>query len=311
MLLGQIYAGAATSFPVVFTCGSANHATQSARSVLCGAIMIDRLAQSGRLPTFFIPHGGGPCFFIDWPGEMAGSWDTLAGFLRGLRSTIGMRPKAIVVISAHWEVSQLTLTDRADSAPLLYDYSGFPPHTYALQYPAPGSPAVAQRMRDLLQTAGIRSRSNVERGFDHGVFIPFMLVEPEAAIPIVQLSLVAGLDPSLHVAIGNALAPLRDEGVLIVGSGMSYHNMQGFSRHDAPNGAAFDTWLSQTVEADPQERTQRLVRWREAPEARLAHPREEHLLPLMVAAGAGGVDSGKRIFNDRIIGATISAYRFG
>jgi aromatic ring-opening dioxygenase catalytic subunit (LigB family) len=265
---------------------------------------------ASRLPTLFIPHGGGPCFFMDSP--MAHAWDSLAAFLRDVRSTFPQRPIAIVVVSAHWEAAQATVTSRIDP-PLIFDYYGFPPETYALRYDAPGSPRVAQRVMELLGAAAIPTSADVRRGFDHGVFIPFMLIEPEAAIPIVELSLVAGLDAAEHLAIGHALAPLRDEGVLIVGSGMSYHNLREFvsSSSQALGSETFDAWLSQTAIAEPQARSERLRAWQHAPNARLAHPREEHLLPLMVAAGAAGNDRGAQIFHERIIGAMISAYRFG
>jgi aromatic ring-opening dioxygenase catalytic subunit (LigB family) len=259
-----------------------------------------------RLPTFFVPHGGGPCFFMDWPAPDADMWQPMAAFLRGLRDTLEVRPRAIVVISAHWEEHRPTVTSRIDPAPI-YDYTGFPPHTYQLQYPAPGSPAVAARVRSLLGSSGITSQADEKRGFDHGVFVPFMLIEPEATIPIVTLSLVAGLDPETHLAMGRALRPLRDEGVLIVGSGMSYHSF----KPGGPGSESFDAWLSATAVADAERRTERLRTWEGAPGARLAHPREEHLLPLMVAAGAAGPDLGSRVFAGRIFGAAVSGYRFG
>jgi aromatic ring-opening dioxygenase catalytic subunit (LigB family) len=261
-----------------------------------------------RLPTFYIPHGGGPCFFMDWPGNPR-LWDSMATFLRGIRGTVAVRPRAIVVISAHWEAREATVTSNSEPD-LLFDYYGFPKHTYELEYPAPGEPAVAARVRNLLRSKGIESRDDRERGFDHGVFIPFLLVEPEASIPIVQLSLVAGLEPARHIAIGEALAPLRDEGVLIVGSGMSYHNVPGLAER-APGSETFDAWLSQTALADAATRSGRLRDWQLAPDARRAHPREEHLLPLMVAAGAAGDDAGSRVFGERVGNAVISAYRFG
>jgi aromatic ring-opening dioxygenase catalytic subunit (LigB family) len=262
---------------------------------------------TGRLPTFFLPHGGGPCFFVP---SMAPAWASLATFLRDLPATLETRPKAIVVISAHWEESRPTVTLRADP-PLLFDYHGFPPETYALRYDVPGSPPVARRITELLSAAGIPASTDAVRGLDHGVFIPFMLVEPRAEIPIVELSLVAGLDATQHLAIGDALAPLRDEGVLLVGSGMSYHNMRGLMSGQAIGAATFDAWLSETAAAEPQARASRLQDWQSAPDARRAHPREEHLLPLMVAAGAAGNDRGTHIFCERINGAVISAFRFG
>ena len=264
-----------------------------------------------RLPTLYVPHGGGPCFFMEWPPPLTHAWDSLAHFLRSLTSTLVTRPRAMLVISAHWEAETATVTTRRDP-PLIFDYSGFPPETYQLRYDAPGSPELAKRVRELLEGAGIASAEDSARGLDHGVFVPFKLIEPEADVPIVALSLVAGLDASTHLSIGEALAPLRDEGVLIVGSGMSYHNMREFlSANEAAGSTTFESWLSESVVADVALRNERLRDWRLAPDARVAHPREEHLIPLMVAAGAAGDDLGTRVFNDRILGASISGYRFG
>jgi aromatic ring-opening dioxygenase catalytic subunit (LigB family) len=267
-----------------------------------------------RLPTLFIPHGGGPCFFMDSPPGDPHAWDALAGYLRGIASSIGARPRAILVISAHWETARPTVASNERPA-LLFDYHGFPEHTYRLKYPAPGSPELAARVRELLAAAGIDSDEDSARGFDHGVFVPFLLAFPDADIPIVPLSLRADLDPAAHLAIGRALAPLRDEGVLIVGSGMSYHNLREFwSTRPADVEAAerFDAWLAAAVEnAESTHRDAALVSWTQAPGARPAHPRAEHLLPLMVAAGAGGADIGRRTYSDRIFGKAVSAFQFG
>lgn len=261
------------------------------------------------LPTLFIPHGGGPCFFMDW--DPPDTWDHLAAWLRGLGSTFAATPKAVLVISGHWEEEQFTLTGNPHP-PLIYDYYGFPESTYQLTYPAPGSPELARHISELLTGAGIPARIDPQRGFDHGVFIPFKLIYPNAGIPIVQLSLKEGLDPAAHLAAGRALASLRQQGVLIAGSGMSYHNLRGFFGGAGERADRFDAWLTDAACAPtPQLRAERLAAWAQAPSAREAHPREEHLVPLMVAAGAGGNDVGTRVFNGRIMGARISAYRFG
>jgi aromatic ring-opening dioxygenase catalytic subunit (LigB family) len=260
------------------------------------------------MPTYYIPHGGGP-----WPlmPERAVALGGLTTFLRGLLADAGPRPRAIVVVSAHWEEPLPTVTARADYA-MLYDYYGFPPETYEVQYPAPGSPDVAERVREVLRDAGIASATERERGYDHGVFVPFMLVAPDADIPIVPLSLVAGLDPRTHLALGRALAPLRREGILIVGSGMSFHNLRAlFNGEDVGAAATFDAWLNRTLTGDAAEREAQLTAWNEAPGARFAHPREEHLLPLMVAAGAAEDDPGIRVYNEPIMGALTSGFRFG
>ena len=261
------------------------------------------------LPSIYIPHGGGPCFFMEWPGDPH-LWDEMGAFLRNLGTQLPARPKAIVVISAHWEEEAFSVTGAANPA-LFYDYYGFPPHTYELQYPAPGDPALAQRIAAMLQGAGLPARVDTQRGFDHGMFIPLLLCYPEADIPVVQLSLKAGLDPQRHLAAGKALAPLRREGVLLLGSGMSFHNMQGFFRggFDHPS-RQFDQWLTQAASAHGNERATLLQQWETAPGARASHPREEHLLPLMVTAGAGSDAPGRKIFEGDIKGSTISAFSF-
>src|SRR5689334_24701155 len=234
-----------------------------------------------RLPTLFIPHGVGPCVFMDPPPGDPHAWDSMAAYLRGIAASLHVRPKAILVISAHWETARPTVGS-GTRPPMLFDYYGFPEHTYKLEYPAPGSPELASRVRALLAGAGIASDEDSARGYDHGVFVPFLLMFPDADVPVVQLSLRADLDPAAHVAIGHALAPLRDEGMLIVGSGMSYHNLRRFWSTDAVDvqaASAFDTWLADTVQAaDASAREASLVEWADAPGARTAHPRSEHLL---------------------------------
>jgi aromatic ring-opening dioxygenase catalytic subunit (LigB family) len=268
-----------------------------------------------RLPTLFIPHGGGPCFFMEPPpGVPADTWKAMEAYLRGVGSAVGRRPQALLVVSAHWETERPTVLS-ASRHTLLFDYYGFPPHTYRLQYPASGAPAVAARVRELLDQAGIANAEESARGLDHGVFIPLLLMYPQADIPVVQLSLGADLDPARHLALGRALAPLRDEGVLIVGSGLSYHNLRQFMYDDAVAAAAarsFDDWLTAAAtEPDAAARASRLAAWSAAPGARSCHPRAEHLLPLMVAAGAGGDDIGRRTYNDQVFGKAVSAFQFG
>ena len=200
----------------------------------------------------------------------------------------------------------------------LYDYNGFPPHTYEITYPAPGDIALSARVAQLLNASGVETAFESERGWDHGVFVPLKVVFPKAQIPIVQLSLDASMDPAKHIAMGEALQPLRDEGVLIIGSGNSFHNMAAFgrARQDGGQGPVagrdFDDWLSEAVcNPDPLQRSEMLSRWVDAPGARYAHPEEEHLLPLHVAAGAGGSDVGKKTLEDVVMGAVISGFQFG
>ncbi len=262
-----------------------------------------------RQPVLFLPHGGGPCFFM----EGSEKWAHMADYLRAIENSLPRKPDAIVVVSGHWETEKPSVTSNAHP-PLLYDYNGFPPHTYQLRYPAPGSPARAAQICKLLAEAGIEAAEDEARGFDHGVFIPFMLAFPKADIPIVELSLQRELDPEFHLKIGRALAPLRDENVLIVATGMTYHNLRHF-RDENPAvlqaSQAFDAWLARTVESASHVRDQALRQWEGAPGARLCHPREEHLLPLMVAAGAAGKDQGARDFRDVIMDKSLSGFWFG
>jgi aromatic ring-opening dioxygenase catalytic subunit (LigB family) len=264
-----------------------------------------------RQPTLFIPHGAGPCFFMEWTRGPRDTWDRTAAWLRGIEASLPEKPKALLVVSAHWEEDVASVT-AAPAPALLFDYYGFPPATYELTWPAPGSPDLAARVRSLLAEAGIESRSDARRGFDHGVFIPLKVAFPKADIPTVQLSLRAGLDPEAHLAIGRALAPLRDDGVLIIGSGLSYHDMQGIKEGTGLEPSTqFDAWLDRIVAKGRGERDASLVDWKNAPGGQSSHPREEHLIPLMVAAGAAGDDRGARVFRDVAMGAVVSAVRFG
>ena len=268
-------------------------------------------AAASRMPTLYIPHGGGPCFFMDWTMGPKDTWDRMAAWLRSIDQSLPVTPKALLVVSAHWEESEPTVLS-APAPEMLFDYYGFPEHTYQLSWPAPGTPDLARRVRSLLEQKGIPSGENASRGFDHGVFVPMLLAYPEAKIPTIQLSLKKGLDPAAHLAIGQALAPLRDEGVLIVGSGMSYHNMRGFSDPRSGTSAKrFDQWLTDACTDTPSARNEQLTRWTTAPDARNCHPREEHLLPLMVVSGAASEDRGVVAFRDEVMNVTVSAIRFG
>ena len=267
-------------------------------------------ASALRQPAIFLPHGGGPCFFMDWTWGPADTWHATQRFLEGLAAALPSPPKALLVVSGHWE--EPAFTAGAASAPeLIFDYSGFPEHTYRLTWPAPGDPALATRVVELLKAAGLPAATSPTRGYDHGVFVPLKVAFPQAQIPVVTLSLADSLDPAQHLAAGRALAPLRDEGVLIIGSGMSFHNLRGYLRPETPARArAFDDWLTAAVISPASERNAALTHWREAPFGTYAHPREEHLIPLMVVAGAGGEAPGARIFHDEPMAALLSAYRF-
>lgn len=271
-------------------------------------------ANPKRQPAIFLPHGGGPCFFMDWTWGPANTWHAAQRFLEGVAESLPEPPKALLVISGHWEETSFT-AGAAQRPDLIFDYSGFPAHTYRLTWPAPGDPALAERAASLLQQAGLPSGLDPARGYDHGVFVPLKVAFPLADIPVVPLSLAASrhgsFDPALHLGAGRALAPLRDEGVLIIASGMSFHNLRAYLQPETREPArAFDSWLTGAVESSAPVRDTLLGDWESAPYARFSHPREEHLAPLFVAAGAGGGAPGTRIFNDEPMGAAISAYRF-
>lgn len=270
-----------------------------------------------RMPAVYLPHGGGPWPFVNKPilGP-AGTWDEMEAYMKGLGSVAATRPAAVLVISAHWEEDAPT-TMSAARPPMLYDYYNFPPEAYEVQWPAPGAPELAGEIRALLERAGFRTGDDPERGFDHGTFVPLKLTYPVADIPTLQLSLKTGLDPVEHLEMGRALEPLRDQGVFLVGSGMSYHNMRGLMagvRGDPRPGAdsrAFDQWLQETTVLDASARETRLTEWAKAPKARECHPREEHLLPLHVIAGAAGEDAGSVPYRDVVMGTHICALHFG
>jgi aromatic ring-opening dioxygenase catalytic subunit (LigB family) len=262
------------------------------------------------LPTYFLSHGGGPWpFMMDQVGHLYGKLDAS---LRDIPRQLGVRPKALLVVTAHWEGRDFMLSS-SPQPPMIYDYGGFPPHTYEVQYPAPGSPELAAQVQQLLEAGGHRAVLDAQRGFDHGTFSALYPVYPQADMPIVQLSLKQGLDPQEHLEVGRLLAPLREQGVLIVGSGLSYHNLRAFNAAGAAASHAFDGWLRATMALPPQQRTARLLQWEQAPAARLAHPREEHLLPLMVVLGAAEQDAASVPYHeDAFMGAlAVSSFRLG
>jgi aromatic ring-opening dioxygenase catalytic subunit (LigB family) len=259
-----------------------------------------------RQPSFYIPHGGGPCFFMDDP---AGIWTGMEAFLRSLPDRLPERPRAILIVSGHWETDGFRFS-ASPRPPLIFDYYNFPPHTYALTWPAPGDPALAERAAGLLRAAGHPAATDPDRGIDHGVFVPLKVAFPEADVPVVEMSLDHGLDPVIAYRVGRALRPLRDEGVLVIGAGMSFHNLRAYRDDRATEPSlAFDAWLASAVEGDAAGREERLGGWADAPAARFAHPREEHLLPLMVAAGASD-GPGSRIYGELVMDTMISGFRF-
>jgi 4,5-DOPA dioxygenase extradiol len=247
----------------------------------------------------YFSHGGGPLPILGDPGHKA-----MIDFMTALPSNL-TRPDAILVISAHWEEEEATLLG-ARAPPMFYDYYNFPKEAYGITYPAPGHPDLAKLIAGLLNAEGVSARIDANRGFDHGLFIPLKLMYPEADIPSIQLSLISGLDPGAHIALGKALQSLLSEDILVIGSGFSFHNIGAFfdeGSGDDPANEAFQDWLVETCtgKTAQAEREMRLIDWEAAPNARYCHPREEHLLPLLICAGLAGRPA-KVIFDDRILG---------
>ena len=264
-----------------------------------------------KLPTLYLPHGGGPWPFVDLPFGSERENQSLKGYLESIPGSLPEKPRALLVISAHWEEPVPTIMT-AENPPMLYDYYGFPPESYTITWPAPGSPWLAERVKGLLNSGGFKTAEDSERGFDHGTFVPLKVAFPDAEIPTTQLSLLSSLDPAAHIELGRALLPLREEGVFIIGSGMSYHDLRGLmSGRGLDDSEIFDSWLAESSTLESETRNQLLTDWAKAPAARAAHPREEHLLPLMVVAGAAGQDKGKIAFSDTYSNARISAVQFG
>lgn len=263
------------------------------------------------MPTLYIPHGGGPCFFMEWTMGPPDTWQKMENWLAAIKNTLPEKPSAIVIVSGHWEEAKFTVY-RHKQPGLFYDYYGFPEQTYRLQYPAEGSPEIAGKIMDLLKENHIDVMAEENRGFDHGVFVPLKVMFPDADVPVVQLSLKTGLNPEVHTELGRALKPLRKDGILILGSGNSYHNLHAMmSGRDNDDSEVFDRWLDEAVTGDIEDRINSLNNWSKAPAARMAHPREEHLLPLMVVSGAAEESRGELVFKDKVMGSVISAYQFG
>jgi aromatic ring-opening dioxygenase catalytic subunit (LigB family) len=264
---------------------------------------------TSRPPVLFLSHGGGPWPYVDALKAMYAGTERE---LRMLPRRFGARPKGVVVVSGHWIAPRFSVSTAAHP-PMDYDYSGFPPHTYQIRYPAPGDPGLAERARGLIVAAGIELVADPAKGFDHGVFVPLGLMYPAADMPIVMLSVKSDYDPREHLALGRALAPLRDEGVLIVGSGLTYHNMRGFNLDSSTADAeVFTHYLSEALAfTDVRARDEKLVHWERAPRARIAHPREDHLMPLVVAAGAAGADRGRVLFAESVMKIPMTSYVFG
>jgi 4,5-DOPA dioxygenase extradiol len=254
----------------------------------------------------YFSHGGGPLPILGDPSHRA-----MIDFMKKLPARLS-RPDAILVISAHWEEKAATLLG-AENPAMFYDYYGFPEEAYAINYPAPGSPETAKRVAELIKKSGIPARIDPQRGFDHGLFIPLKMMYPQADIPSLQLSLLQGLNPAAHIALGNALRGLKEENILVIGSGFSFHNLRAFAwegnTEPDPANDAFQNWLIDVCTGPtPQpRREQRLIEWEKAPSARYCHPREEHLLPLHVCLGMADQPA-RVVFDDEILGKRSVAF---
>jgi 4,5-DOPA dioxygenase extradiol len=254
----------------------------------------------------YFSHGGGPLPILGDASHKA-----MVEFMTRLPSQL-TTPDAILVISAHWEESAVTVLGAPPPA-MFYDYYGFPEEAYAINYPAPGNPELASRISGLLEKNNIPTRIDSRRGFDHGLFIPLKLMYPRADIPSLQLSLLRGLHPAAHLALGKALRELLPENILVIGSGFSFHNLGAFTwtaEDEAdPANDAFQDWLIEvcTGSISPSERENRLIEWAQAPSARYCHPREEHLLPVHVCQGMAD-NPAQLVFDDQILGKRAVAF---
>ncbi|MEM7194583.1 MAG: class III extradiol ring-cleavage dioxygenase [Pseudomonadota bacterium] len=264
------------------------------------------MTQKNLSPVLFVPHGGGPLPLLEDPNHRS-----LITFLKSVSSELVV-PDAIIVVTAHWEASVVTVSS-STTPDMIYDYQGFPPESYEFKYPAPGSPELAADIVHCCQQGGVKAVLT-DRGFDHGTFVPLMLMFPQARIPIVQISLLSNLDPVAHINLGVALQPLRHKNLLFVGSGMSYHNLPAFFQKDQVShqqSEEFDHWLTQTCCSSETSESQleALENWQQAPHARRCHPREEHLLPLLVCAGtAAKTHCARRNYSDTLFDKCVSGY---
>jgi len=252
------------------------------------------------LPTLFVSHGPPTLPFERTPVREA---------LAALGAAVG-KPEAILCVSAHWETAVPTLST-AERPETIHDFSGFPDELYRLRYPAPGAPQLAARAAAALRQAGFAAAGET-RGLDHGAWVPLLLMYPQADVPVTQLSLQTARGPAHHVALGRALKPLREEGVLILASGNANHNLRALGRGREPPAwaTAFDDWLLRTAARGDADGLARFLE--EAPQGRLNHPSDEHWLPLLVAAGAADGEPGVPVAQDWLYGAlSMTSLRFG
>ena len=268
------------------------------------------MVEAAKMPVLFIAHGGGPLPLMG-DAHHRGMVDALEK-LRGKLP----KPRAILMFSAHWEAEQVQITG-GKKPDLIYDYYGFPEAAYHLQYPAEGKPALAEELRNVFEAGGIKASIDPDRGFDHGMFVPLKLLFPEADIPVVQVSLLKNMEPSAHIQLGKLVAHLRSKGMMIIGSGMTFHNMralrQGGRDENLQKNGDFHGWLDDVLiapEMTEDGRAKELEHWLKAPHARYCHPREEHLLPVHVCYGAAEAPVDETIKFD-IFGYETRCYLWG
>ncbi|MBL4820566.1 MAG: dioxygenase [Gammaproteobacteria bacterium] len=257
--------------------------------------------------ALYLSHGGGPLPLLGDEGHTQ-----MIACLQKITAKI-KKPSSIIIVSAHWEENLPTITSGANPA-LIYDYYGFPEESYNISYPCPGEPLLADKIHNLLENANIASKLDDQRGFDHGMFVPLKIMYPNADIPCVQLSLVNHLDPAEHIKIGQTLRDLDHENTLLIGSGLSFHNMGSFFAPDTSElktmNESFEQWLLNCCsipDIDEEERVQKLIQWEKAPFARFCHPTEEHLMPLHVCYGLAGTRCTES-FELRILNKKTSMY---
>lgn len=248
----------------------------------------------------YLSHGGGPMPLLNEKSHRK-----MIDFMKQLAQKI-KKPDAIIVFSAHWEEKIPTVIGSSNPG-LYYDYYGFPEKTYNLSYQIPGNLNLVEELVNIFKLHDVAINIDSTRGFDHGVFIPLMLMYPKGNIPTIQISLIKGLDPKKHLELGNVIKDLKKKNVLVIGSGFSFHNMNAFSWSDDDQidekNDTFQEYLIQycTEEKYLNKRDETLIAWDKIPFARYCHPREEHLLPLHVCLGMTD-KPGKLIFDDYILG---------
>ena len=256
--------------------------------------------------VIYFSHGGGPLPILNEP-----SHDKMIEFMKRLPATLET-PEAIVVFSAHWEEDTIAIQSGSEPG-IVYDYYGFPEEAYSLEYPCKGNFDLALRISELFAESKIPCRMDENRPYDHGSYIPLKMMYPNGDIPVLQVSLHHNLDPVTHLNMGKGLRPLLNENILIIGSGFSFHNMREFDftggRKEDHLNNEFQNALIEICCSDMEEedKWKKLTNWEEVAGARYCHPREEHLLPLLVCVGLTE-GSGRKVFDDYILGKRGTAF---